>query len=129
VAGEPAASKVEAAWYKNDFIPTVAERGAAVIKARGASSAASAAAAAIDHMHDWILGTPDDDWVSMAVPSDGSYGLRTGIIYSYPVICKNGDYTIVPDLSISDFSRDRMQATETELFEERNAVAPLFPTG
>jgi malate dehydrogenase len=128
VAGEPAISKVDEAWYKNDFIPTVADRGAAVIKARGASSAASAAAAAINHMHDWILGTPDGDWVSMAVPSDGSYGIKEGVIYSYPVVCKNGTYTIVPDLAISDFSRDRMQATEAELRQERSAVAHLFPT-
>jgi malate dehydrogenase len=128
VAGEPAISKVDEAWYKNDFIPTVADRGAAVIKARGASSAASAAAAAINHMHDWILGTPDGDWVSMAVPSDGSYGIKEGVIYSYPVVCKNGTYTIVPDLAISDFSRDRMQATEAELRHERSAVAHLFPT-
>jgi len=97
-----------------------------VIAARGASSAASAASAAIDHMHDWVLGTPGDDWVSMGIPSDGSYGIETGIIYSYPVRCKDGEYEIVQDLEIPAFSRERMDATEVELREERSAIEELL---
>jgi len=126
VAGEAALDLVDSNWIVDDFIPTVQQRGAAIIKARGASSAASAASAAIDHMHDWALGTPDDDWVSMAIPSDGSYGIEEGIIYSYPVRCLNGQYEIVQGLEINDFSRERMQATESELREERAAIEHLL---
>lgn len=113
-------------WLENDFIPTVQKRGAAIIDARGASSAASAASAAIDHMRDWTFGTADGDWVSMAIPSDGSYGIPEGIIYSFPVTIKDGQYSIVQGLSISDFSRSRMDATAAELLEERAAVADLL---
>jgi malate dehydrogenase len=126
VAGRPALSVVEASWFKDTFIPTVQQRGAAVIKARGTSSAASAAAAALDHIHDWMLGTPPGDWVSMAVASDGSYGIPEGVIYSYPVTCKNGEYSIVQGLSVSDFSREKMQATHRELLEERDGVKDLI---
>ncbi|HJO36022.1 MAG: malate dehydrogenase [Pseudomonadota bacterium] len=126
VQGEAALPQVDQSWYEQDFIPTVQQRGAAVIKARGASSAASAASAAIDHMRDWALGSAEGDWVSMAVPADGSYGIEEGIIYSYPVVCRNGDYEVVQGLEISDFSRERMQASETELREERAAVESLL---
>ena len=126
VAGKPAADLVDQDWLSNTFIPTVQQRGAAIIEARGASSAASAASAAIDHMHDWALGTPDDDWVSMAIPADGSYGIEPGVIYSYPVRCHGGDYAIVQDLEINEFSRERMDATETELREERAAIEALL---
>jgi malate dehydrogenase len=112
-------------WLVNDFIPTVQKRGAAIIEARGASSAASAANAAIDHVHDWVLGTPDGDWVSMAIPSDGSYDVAEGIISSFPVTCENGSYTIVQGLDIDDFSRERIDATVNELKEERDAVKQL----
>ncbi|MCE8051600.1 malate dehydrogenase [Halomonas daqingensis] len=124
VAGKPAFELVERDWYENDFIPTVQQRGAAIIKARGASSAASAASSAIDHMRDWALGT--DQVVSMAIPSDGSYGIAEGIIYSYPVRCQNGDYEIVQGLEIDEFSRAKMKATEDELREERAAVEHLL---
>ncbi|MEX2431054.1 MAG: malate dehydrogenase [Dehalococcoidia bacterium] len=124
VAGKPAADLVERDWYENDFIPTVQQRGAAIIKARGASSAASAASAAIDHMRDWALGT--DEVVSMGIPADGSYGIEPGIMYSYPVKCRNGKYEIVQGLEISEFSRGRMKATEDELREERAAVEHLL---
>lgn len=126
VDGQPAAGMVDESWYRETFIPTVQQRGAAIIKARGASSAASAASAAIDHMRDWTLGTDDDDWVSMAIPSDGSYGIAPGVIYSYPVTCSGGGYTIVQDLDVDDFSRQRMDASEAELREERGAVEHLF---
>ncbi|MGB5345720.1 MAG: malate dehydrogenase [Woeseia sp.] len=126
VGGKPAIGKVNQKWLTDDFIPTVQQRGAAIIKARGASSAASAASAAIDHMHDWALGTAADNWVSMAVPADGSYGVKEGVIYSYPVRCKGGDYEIVQGLDINDFSRARMQATEQELREERAAIEDLL---
>ncbi|HWG70013.1 MAG TPA: malate dehydrogenase [Steroidobacteraceae bacterium] len=126
VAGKPALAAVEAGWFKETFIPTVQQRGAAVIKARGTSSAASAAAAALDHVHDWMLGTAAGDWVSMAVPSDGSYGIPEGVIYSYPVTCKDGEYSIVQGLSINDFSREKMQATHRELLEERDGVKDLI---
>lgn len=125
VDGKPAMDLVEQDWYENDFIPTVQQRGAAIIKARGASSAASAASAAIDHIRDWTLGT-DGGIVSMAVPSDGSYGIEPGIIYSYPVTCANGDYEIVQGLDINDFSREKMNATEQELRDERAAVEGLL---
>ena len=126
VQGKPAKGLVEDAWYKDTFIPVVQQRGAAIIKARGASSAASAASAAIDHMRSWALGTDGDDWVSMGVPSDGSYGIAPGIIYSYPCRCKNGDYEIVQGLEIDAFSREKMDATERELREERAAVENLL---
>ena len=126
VQGKPAKGLVEDSWYKDTFIPVVQQRGAAIIKARGASSAASAASAAIDHMRTWALGTDGDDWVSMGVPSDGSYGIAPGIIYSYPCRCKNGDYEIVQGLDIDAFSREKMDATERELREERAAVENLL---
>ncbi len=112
-------------WIADEFIPTVAKRGAAIIDARGASSAASAASAAIDHIHDWVLGTPDGDWVSMGVPADGSYDVAEGIISGYPCTCANGEYTIVEGLEITGFSRERIDATAAELNEEREAVAGL----
>ncbi|MCD8562990.1 MAG: malate dehydrogenase [Alphaproteobacteria bacterium] len=127
VGGKAAMSLVDQSWYETTFIPDVQQRGAAVIKARGLSSAASAASAAIDHMRTWALGTPAGDWVSMAVPSDGSYGIAPGVIYGYPVTCKDGKYEIVQGLSVDDFSRARMEATEKELREERAAVEHLFP--
>ena len=126
VQGKAAKGLVEDSWYKDTFIPVVQQRGAAIIKARGASSAASAASAAIDHMRTWALGTDGDDWVSMGVPSDGSYGIAPGIIYSYPCRCKNGDYEIVQGLEIDAFSREKMDATERELREERAAVENLL---
>nr|WP_321361099.1 malate dehydrogenase [uncultured Hyphomonas sp.] len=126
VAGAPALSKVDQAWYSDTFIPDVQQRGAAIIKARGASSAASAASAAIDHMRDWALGTPEGEWVSMGIPADGSYGIEPGVIYGYPVTCKDGKYEIVQGLDINEFSRARMDATEKELREERQAVADLL---
>lgn len=127
VSGRIASEQVEQSWYEDAFIPTVQQRGAAIIKARGASSAASAANAAIDHMRDWALGTPNDDWVSMGVHSDGSYGITEGLIYSFPCRCEGGRWSIVPDLPVNDFSRSRMRATEMELMEERDAVAHLLP--
>ncbi len=127
VKGKPALSQVDQVWYENDFIPTVQQRGAAIIKARGASSAASAANAAVDHMRSWVLGTPANDWVSMAVYSDGSYGIDEGLIYSYPCVCKDGDWQIVQGLEINAFSRQRMDATMAELKEERDAVSHLLP--
>jgi len=126
VAGKPAKSMVEAEWYREEFIPTVQQRGAAVIKARGSSSAASAASAAIDHMRDWALGTPEGDWVSMAVPADGSYGIGEGVTYSYPVTCKDGKYAVVQGLAIDEFTRERMDATHRELLEERDGVKDLI---
>jgi len=126
VKGKSAKGLVDDKWLAETFIPVVQQRGAAIIKARGASSAASAASAAIDHMHDWALGTPKGDWVSMAIPADGSYGIEPGIVYSYPVRCKGGDWEIVQGLSVDDFSRGRMDATETELREERAAIEDLL---
>ncbi|MEM7083471.1 MAG: malate dehydrogenase [Pseudomonadota bacterium] len=126
VDGAAAPSLVDDSWTRDDFIPTVQKRGAAIIKARGASSAASAASAAIDHIRDWALGTADGDWVSMAIPSDGSYGIAEGVIYSFPVTCENGHYRIVQGLSIDDFSRQRMDETRAELQEERDGVAHLL---
>ena len=113
-------------WIEDDFIPTVQQRGKAIIDARGLSSAASAANAAIDHIHDWVLGTPEGDWVSMAVPSDGSYGVPEGILYGFPCTCKDGRWSIVQGLSINDFSRAKMDATAGELQEEAAAVAHLL---
>ena len=125
VDGQPALSLVDQQWYESEFIPTVAKRGAAIIEARGASSAASAASAAIDHMRNWALGTPEGDWVSMGIPSDGSYGVPEGLIYGFPVTCQGGQYSIVQGLETSDFSRGRMDATAQELTEERDAVRGL----
>jgi malate dehydrogenase len=126
VGGEIAATKIDdQAWLEGEFIPTVQKRGAAIIKARGLSSAASAANAAIDHIHDWELGTPDGDWVSMAIPSDGSYGVPEGIISSFPVTCSGGEYSIVQGLDIDDFSRGRIDATAAELVAERDTVSGL----
>jgi malate dehydrogenase len=126
VNGKAAKSLVEQKWIEESFIPVVQQRGAAIIKARGASSAASAASAAIDHIHDWVHGTPDGDWVSMGVPSDGSYGIKEGVIYSYPVTIKDGNYQIVQGLAVDEFSRKRMDATEAELREERDGVKTLL---
>ena len=126
VKGKSALSLVDEKWYKDTFIPTVQQRGAAIIKARGASSAASAASAAIDHMRTWALGTADGDWISMGVPSDGSYGIKPGVIYGYPVTCKDGKFAIVKDLDVNAFSRERMDATDKELREERAGVEHLF---
>ena len=127
VDGAAAEGLVDQDWYKTDFIPTVQKRGAAIIDARGASSAASAANAAIFHMRDWALGSAEGDWVSMGVYSDGSYGIDEGLIYSFPCVCKDGDWEIVQGLEISDFSREKMTATEQELQEERDAVKHLLP--
>ena len=126
VNGKAASELVDQSWLTDDFIPVVQQRGAAIIKARGASSAASAASAAIDHVRDWTLGSPGDDWISMAVPADGSYGIEPGVIYSFPVRCSGGDYAIVQDLEVGDFSRERMAATDKELREERAAVEALL---
>jgi malate dehydrogenase len=126
VKGQNAAQTVnDQEWIESDFIPTVQKRGAAIIEARGASSAASAANAAIDHVHDWVLGTPEGDWVSMAVPSDGSYGIEEGVITGYPVTCSAGEYTIVQGLDLDGFSRGKIDASVTELREERDAVSQL----
>ena len=126
VNGKAATALVEQSWIEKEFIPVVQQRGAAIIKARGASSAASAAAAAIDHVHTWVTGTAEGDWVSMAVPSDGSYGIAPGVIYSYPVTTRNGDYSIVQGLSVDAFSRARMDASHAELLEERDGVKDLL---
>ena len=126
IDGQPAAASInDQAWLEGTFIPTVAKRGAAIIEARGLSSAASAANAAIDHMRDWALGTKDGDWVSMGIPSDGSYGIPEGLMYSFPVTCKDGQYNIVQGLEIDAFSRAKMDATAAELIEERDAVKEL----
>jgi len=126
VRGENAAEAVgDQQWLESDFIPTVQKRGAAIIEARGASSAASAASAAVDCVHDWVLGTPDGDWVSMAVHSDGSYGVEEGIFSGFPVTCSGGSYEIVQGLELDDFSRSRIDATVNELKEEREAVRQL----
>jgi malate dehydrogenase len=126
VGGQNAAAQVDdQQWLEGDFIPTVQKRGAAIIEARGASSAASAASAAIDHVRDWVQGTAEGDWVSMAVPSDGSYGVPQGLISSFPVTCAGGDWQIVQGLEVDDFSRGRIDATVAELVEERDAVASM----
>ncbi|MGB2144770.1 MAG: malate dehydrogenase [Porticoccaceae bacterium] len=127
VDGETAIDLVDQQWYEDQFIPTVQQRGAAIIKARGASSAASAANAAIAHMNTWALGTDANDWVSMGVYSDGSYGITEGLIYSFPCTCQDGDWKIVQGLEINDFSREKMSATENELNEEKEGVAHLLP--
>ena len=126
IGGKPATEFVDESWMKEEFIPTVQQGGAAIIKARGASSAASAAGAAIDHIRTWVRGTPQDDWVSMAIPSTGDYGIETGLIYSFPVTCKNSKYSVVQDLEINEFSQDRMKVTEAELREERDGVKDLL---
>ena len=128
VNGKPALDLVDRDWYENTYIPEVQQRGAAIIKARGASSAASAANAAIAHVRTWALGTDENDWVSMGVYSNGEYGIAEGLIYSFPVTCKNGDWSIVDGVDVSsDFSKEKMAATEQELSEERDAVAHLLP--
>ena len=128
VNGKPALDLVDRDWYENTYIPEVQQRGAAIIKARGASSAASAANAAIAHMRTWALGSDENDWVSMGVYSNGEYGIAEGLIYSFPVTCKNGDWSIVDGVDVSsDFSKEKMAATEQELSEERDAVAHLLP--
>jgi malate dehydrogenase len=127
IDGTAAKDLVDDAWYKDTFIPDVQQRGAAIINARGASSAASAANAAIEHVRDWVLGSADGDTLSMGIYSDGSYGIQEGLIYSFPVTCKDGNYEIVQDLPVDDFSQEKMSATETELAEERDAVAHLLP--
>ncbi len=125
VSGRPASELVEQSWLESEFLPEVQQRGAAIIEARGASSAASAANATVDHMRDWVLGTPDEDWVSMAVPSDGSYGVPEGIISSFPCTTRDGAYSIVQGLGVNDFSRSRIDASTAELVEEREAVRSL----
>jgi malate dehydrogenase len=125
VAGKPAGELVEEAWLGEEFIPRVAKRGAEIIEVRGASSAASAANAAIDHVHDWVNGTPEGDWTSAAIPSDGSYGVPEGLIFSFPVISRNGYWELVRGLEISPFARERIDATTAELVEERDAVRKL----
>jgi malate dehydrogenase len=126
VDGSPAWDQVDdEAWIADEFIPTVGKRGAAIIEARGASSAASAANAAVDHMRDWVLGTPDGDWASMAVPSNGSYGVEEGLISGAPCVCSGGEWKLVEDLEITDFSRERIDNTVAELKEERDAVKQL----
>ena len=127
VDGQSAIDLVDQDWYENQFIPTVQQRGAAIINARGASSAASAANAAIAHMRTWVKGSESGDWVSMGVYSDGSYGISEGLIYSFPCICEAGDWKIVQGLDINSFSRDKMSATEQELTEEKEGVAHLLP--
>ena len=128
VNGKPALDLVDRDWYENTYIPEVQKRGAAIIKARGASSAASAANAAIDHIRTWVMGTDGDDWVSMAVYSNGEYGVAKGLIYSFPCTCSNGDWSIVEDVDVSaEFSKEKMAATEQELSEERDAVSHLLP--
>jgi malate dehydrogenase len=126
ILGSPATELVDHAWVVDNFIPTVQQRGAAIIKARGASSAASAASAAVDHVRTWVHGTPENDWVSMAIPSDGSYGINDELIYSYPVTCSDGHYEIVQALEIDEFSQARMSETEQELLEERDGVRDLL---
>jgi malate dehydrogenase len=127
IKGASAIEMIDLSWYQDNFIPTVQQRGAAIIKARGASSAASAANAAIAHMRTWALGSADGDWVSMGVYSDGSYGITEGLIYSFPCTCANGDWTIVPGIEINEFSRDRMTISEQELIEEMQGVEHLLP--
>ncbi|HYD56633.1 MAG TPA: malate dehydrogenase, partial [Burkholderiales bacterium] len=116
----------DADWNADEFIPKVGKRGAAIIEARGLSSAASAANAAIDHVRDWVNGSRDGDWVSMGIPSDGSYGIAEGVLYGFPVTCKGGEYQIVKDLEVSDFARKRMDATLKELHEERDGIKSLL---
>lgn len=126
VEGTPALERVEQDWYRNEYIPKVAQRGAEIIAARGASSAASAANAALAHLRDWVAGAPADDWTSMAVPSPGAYGVPEGLVYSFPVRCAGGGYEIVQELALDEFSRGKMAATQKELEEERDAVKHLL---
>jgi malate dehydrogenase len=126
VQGDSALSLVDQGWFADDFIPSVQQRGAAIIKARGLSSAASAANASIEHMRDWIYGTAEGDWTSMAVPSDGSYSIEEGVMYSYPVTISNGAYSIVQGLEINDFSRERMDLSDQELRQEKSVVSHLL---
>ncbi len=127
VDGQRAATLInDQAWVENTFIPTVQKRGAAIIEARGLSSAASAANAAMNHIRDWIYGTPSGDWVTMGIPSDGSYGIPEGVLFGYPVTCQNGAFSIVQGLDLSDFSKARIQATHQELLEERSAITHLL---
>jgi malate dehydrogenase len=126
VDGVPALQLVDANWYENTYIPQVAKRGAEIIEARGASSAASAANAALEHMRDWVNGAGDDDWLSMGITSDGSYGIPEGLIFSYPVICQGGEYKIVEALEINEFSRRKLDATQKELEQERDAIAHIL---
>ena len=126
VKGQRAAETVDdLQWLENDFIPTVQKRGTAVIEARGASSAASAANAAVDHVRDWVLGTSEGDWVSMGIPSDGSYGVDEGLISGFPVTCANGSYEVVQGLDVNDFSRSRLETTVNELKDERETIKRL----
>ena len=125
VAGAPVGDKIEQSWLENEFIPTVSKRGGAIIEARGASSAASAAHATVECMHDWLFGTPENDWVSMSVVSEGQYGIPEGLIYSMPVTCSNGDYKVIEGLEINDFSRAKLDASAAELEEERKTVTEL----
>ena len=127
VKGTPAYDLVSREWAMDEMVPRVQKRGAEVIEARGSSSAASAGDAAIDHIHDWALGTQDGDWVSMSIPSDGSYGIAEGIVYSFPVTCKNGQYEIVQGLELNDTDKERMKASEAELLEERSIIQDLLP--
>jgi len=126
IGSQKAIDLVDQDWIRNEFIPRVQNRGAEIIKARGLSSAASAASAAIDHMRDWELGNSQDDWVSMAIPSDGSYGISEGIMFSYPILCSGGDYSIVHGLDLDEFSRESIKASEKELLEEREAIKHLL---
>jgi len=126
IAGKPAMNQLDQAWVRDEFIPRVQKRGAEVIEARGLSSAASAGYAGLDHVRDWVHGSADGDWVSMGVPSDGSYGIPEGIIYSYPCVCRDGGYEIVQGLDVNEFSRQKMDATRAELEEERDAVKGLL---
>lgn len=126
VSGKQVAQMLDHNWVENNFIPTVQKRGAAIIEARGLSSAASAANAAVDHMRDWVFGTDHNDWISMGVPSDGSYGIAKGVIFGYPCRVKNGEYEIVQNLTLSDFSKERINASYKELLDERQAVEHLF---
>ena len=126
IGGRPATEQLDSAWIRGEFIPRVQKRGAEIIEARGLSSAASAAHAGLSHMHDWVGGTAEGDWTSMAVPSDGSYGIPEGLVYSFPVIVESGAYRIVQGLDVDEFSRGKMDATRGELEEERDAVKDLL---
>ena len=125
-SGQRVKDDIDIDWYKNTYIPRVAKRGAEIIDARGASSAASAAHGAVEHMHDWVLGTPDNDWVSMAVPSNGSYGIPEGLVFSFPVTCKDGDYHIVQGLEFDEFGQSKIDATRKELEEEKAALSSIL---
>ncbi|MCU7877996.1 MAG: malate dehydrogenase [Candidatus Thiodiazotropha sp. (ex Lucinoma borealis)] len=127
VNGQPVYDLVERDWAIDEFVPRIQRRGAEVIEARGLSSAASAADAIVDHVHDWVLGTPDGDWVSMAIPSDGSYGIDKGLVYSFPVTCKNGEFEIVQGLELDELSVSRLRLSEKELLEERSIIQDLLP--